>query len=57
MKDMQFVTDAAMRAARAGQEALSRAWTWMEAAAEKQRPSEVMSREAVRRMQGKQQGG
>lgn len=57
MKEAKFVADAVVKAARTGETALRKAWSLMEAATEKQRPSEVMSREAIRRMQGRSGGG
>jgi hypothetical protein len=53
MKELKFVADAAIRAARTGETAIRRAWSLMEAATEKKRPTEVMSQAAIRRMQGK----
>jgi hypothetical protein len=57
MKEIKFVSDAAIRAVRSGETALRKAWSLMEAASEKKRPSEVISQAAIRRMQGKQTGG
>lgn len=57
MKEAKFVADAVVKAARTGETTLRKAWSLMEAATEKQRPSEVMSREAIRRMQGRSGGG
>lgn len=57
MREVKFVTDAVIKAARVGENAVRKAWSLMEAATEKKRPSEVMSREAIRRMQGRRGPG
>jgi len=57
MDEVKFVADAVIKTARAADTAMRRAWSLMEAATEKQRPSEVMSREAIRRMQGRDRRG
>jgi len=56
MQEVKFLAEAAIRAARIGETALRKAWSLMEAAAEKKRPSELMSQAAIRRMQGQQKG-
>ncbi len=53
MKELKFVVDAAMQAARDGEAALRQAWSLMEAATEKQRPSDVLSQNAISRIQGR----
>ncbi len=57
MKEIKYAADAAIQAVRSGETAIRKAWSLMEAAAEKKRPSEVMSRAAVQRMQGKRPTG
>jgi len=57
MDEVKFVADTAIKAARMGEAAIRQAWSLMEAATEKKRPSEVLSQEAVRRIQGKRPGG
>ena len=57
MKEVKFVADAAMQSLKAGVEVVRKAWTLMEAAAEKQPPSEILSQSAVRRIQGQEPGG
>jgi len=56
MEEAKFVADAAIRAVQMGEAAMRKAWSLMEAATEKKRPSEVLSPAAVRRIQGKRQG-
>jgi len=56
VQEGKFVADAAIRAVQIGEAAVRKAWSLMEAATEKKRPSEVLSPAAVRRIQGKRQG-
>ena len=57
MDEVKFVADAAIKAVRTGEAAIRQATSLKEAATEKKRPSEVLSQEAVRRIQGKRPGG
>jgi hypothetical protein len=57
MREIKFVTDAVIKTARASETAIRKAWSLMEAAAEKKQPSQVMSRETIRHIQGKKPGG
>jgi hypothetical protein len=57
MQEIKFVADAAIKSVRATETAVRKAWSLMEAATEKKRPSEIMSREAIQQMQGKRSGG
>ena len=57
MDETKFMADAIIKTVRAGETSLRKAWSLMEAATEKKRPSEVMSQEAIRRMRGTSTGG
>ena len=57
MESIKPVVDTAVQAARAGVEAVQKAWSLMEAATEKKSPSELLSQSAVRRVQGQDEGG
>lgn len=52
MENIKPVADTAFQAVKTGVEVVRKAWTLMEAASEKQPPSELLSQSAVRRIQG-----
>jgi hypothetical protein len=56
VSEAEWVADAAIKTIQMGESAIRNVWSLMEAATEKKRPSEVLSPEAVRRMQGKRPG-
>jgi len=56
MNEVKPVVDGVVKTVSAGVEALSKAWSVMEAASEKPRTSEYLSPDAVRRIQGQRPG-
>ena len=52
---MRETTDVTRKVAREGEKLVRKVWSIMEAAVEKQQPSQTLSREAVRRIQGHSQ--
>ena len=52
MQEVRAISDAAQMAGQLAEAAVKKAWTIMDAAAEKRTPTEYLSSQAVKRIQG-----
>jgi hypothetical protein len=57
MQEGKWIADGMLAVAKAEVQAIAEVWNLMEAATEKKRPSEAVSQDAIRRIQGKTSGG
>lgn len=57
VQEAKWIADGVVNVLKAEVDAARKVWSVMEAATEKKRPSEIVSQEAMQRIQGKRPGG